>query len=72
MAEIGARGFQSFTDRYFAGDRDQAASWLRERAHERKLDSFVEREIERRIQNGEKAVCVELPCLSDPDDGIPF
>lgn len=69
--EIGRKGFQSFTDRYFAGDRQQAGDWLRTRAHERRIDSFVERELARRLENGEKTVCEEIPCLSEPDE-VPF
>lgn len=69
--EIGRKGFQSFTDRYFAGDRQQAGEWLRTRAHERQLDSFVERELERRLEAGEKTACEELPVLSEADD-VPF
>lgn len=73
MAEIGRRGFQSFTDRYFQGDRQQAGDWLRTRAHEKKIDSFVTRELNRRIENGAEVVCMEVPILSDPDDDwIPF
>lgn len=70
--ELGRKGFESFTARYFQGDRQQATDWLRTRAHERRLDSFVERELERRLENGEKIACEEMPCLSDADDGIPF
>ncbi|OJW21239.1 MAG: hypothetical protein BGO49_24830 [Planctomycetales bacterium 71-10] len=66
--ELGKRGFHSFTERYFAGDRQQAGDWLRAKAHEKELEGFVEREMERRLQNGEQSVCMELPCLSDPDD----
>ncbi len=72
MAEIGARGFQSFTDRYFAGDRQQAGDWLRTRAHERRIESHVERELTRRLEAGEKVACVEMPAFSDHDDGVPF
>ncbi|HMB08444.1 MAG TPA: hypothetical protein VKP69_32525 [Isosphaeraceae bacterium] len=70
--EIGKRGFQSFTDRYFAGDRQQAGDWLRTRAHEKRIDSFVEPELARRLEAGEKTVCEEMPCFSGPDDGVPF
>ena len=72
MSEIGRKGFQSFTDRYFQGDRDQATEWLRLRAHEKKLDGFVDRELDRRLANGAEVACMELPVLSDPDDEIPF
>lgn len=69
--EIGKRGFQSFTDRYFSGDRQQAGDWLRTRAHEKRLDSFVERELARRLENGEKIVCEEIPVMSEADE-VPF
>lgn len=70
--ELGRKGFQSFTDRYFQGDREQATDWLRTRAHERRIDGFVDRELARRLENGEKVVCEEMVCFSDADDGIPF
>lgn len=72
MAAIGRRGFQSFTDRYFQGDRQQAGDWLRARAHEALIEGHVDREMQRRLDQGEKVVCEEIPCLTDPDDGIPF
>ena len=72
MAEIGRRGFESFTQRYFQGDRQQAGDWLRTRAHEKRIESFVGREQERRLAAGEQVVCHEIPVLSDPDDEIPF
>ena len=72
MAEIGKRGFESFTARYFAGDRTQAGDWLRTRAHEKRIEGFVDRELARRLENGEQVASMELPCLSDPDDEPPF
>jgi hypothetical protein len=71
MAEIGRKGFQSFTDRYFAGDKQQAGDWLRTRAHEKKLDSFVDRELARRLDQGQEVACIELPVLSEADE-VPF
>ncbi len=65
MREIGRKGFQSFTDRYFAGDRKQAGDWLRTRAHEARIESHVEREMARRLEQGEQTVCMELPVLSE-------
>lgn len=69
--EIGNRGFDSFAQRYFQGDPQQATDWLRTRAYEKRLDSFVERELARRLENGEKTVCEEMPCFSEPDE-VPF
>lgn len=71
MAEIGRRGFQSFTDRYFQGDRQQAGDWLRARAHEAKLESFVDKELARRLEQGEPVACVEMPCFTEPGE-VPF
>lgn len=68
MKAIGARGFQSFTDRYFQGDREQAASWLRLRAHEKRINGFVDAELQRRLDNGAKIASMELPVVMDPDD----
>jgi hypothetical protein len=70
--ELGRRGFQSFTDRYFSGDREAAMEWLRTRAYVKQADTFAERELQRRIQNGEKMASVELPVYSYGDDEPPF
>lgn len=72
MAAIGRIGFQSFTDRYFGGDREAAGSWLRTRAYERQAETFAERELQRRLDAGEKVACVELPVVTTDDEGIPF
>ena len=72
MAEIGRRGFQSFADRYFDSDREAAMSWLRTRAYVKQADTFAERELQRRLTNGEKTACVELPVYDVDGDGIPF
>jgi hypothetical protein len=69
--EIGRRGFESFTQRYFQGDRQHAGEWLRTRAHEKRIDSFVERELDRRLEDGEKTVCEEMPILSEAGE-LPF
>jgi hypothetical protein len=66
--EIGRKGFQSFTDRYFQGDRQRAGDWLRTRAREKRLDTFVERELARRLENGEQTACEEMPVLSEADE----
>lgn len=71
MAEIGRRGFASFVDRYFSGNREEAASWLRQRAYEKQADTFAERELQRRMENGEQIVSVELPVYSTEDE-VPF
>lgn len=70
--ELGRRGFESFTARYFQGDRQQATDWLRTRAHERRIEGFVDRELARRLEDGQEIASLELPVLDDPDDGIPF
>jgi hypothetical protein len=71
MAEIGARGFAATVARHWQGDRQGCLDWLRARAHEKRIDAFVDRELQRRLDNGGKTVCEELPVLSDPDD-LPF
>jgi len=68
LREIGRRGLLSFTDRHFAGDRQQAGNWLRARAHESLINSLVDRELARRFDQGEKVASMELPVLSDPDE----
>ena len=70
--ELGRKGFESFTARYFGGDREAAGAWLRQRAYEAKADTFAERELNRRIESGQEIACVELPVYSTDDEGIPF
>lgn len=70
--ELGRKGFESFCCRYFQGDREQATAWLRTRAAEKQAETFAERELARRVENGEKVASVELPIYSDPDDAPPF
>jgi hypothetical protein len=68
---IGKRGFDSFTQRYFAGDRQQATDWLRLRAHEHRIDGFADRELQRRLDEGQQITSIELPAFTDHDD-VPF
>ena len=68
MAEIGKRGFQSFTDRYFAGDKLQAGEWLRLRAAEKQIGTLAGAELDRRIAEGAEAASVELPVLLEPGE----
>jgi len=70
--ELGRKGFETFVARYFDGDRAEAMSWLRVRAYESQAETFAERELARRIANGEKVASVELPVYTTDDDGIPF
>jgi hypothetical protein len=66
--EIGKRGFQSLTDRYFLGEPEQAGDWLRRQAHEKRIDGYADRKLSGRLENREKTVG-KVPVLSDPDDG---
>lgn len=72
MAEIGAKGFAATLSRHRQGDCQGCLDWLRTRTHEKLIDSFADRELARRLDQGEKIACLELPCVSDPDDGPPF
>jgi hypothetical protein len=72
MKAIGAKSFQSLVADRFQGDRQGAIDWLHLRAHESRIDSFVDRELARRLDQGEKVAAMELPVLSDPDDGLPW
>ena len=72
MAEIGRKGFTSFTCKYFAGDREAAMEWLRRRAYEREAETHAERELNRRLAKGDKVASVEIPVVTTEDDGIPF
>ena len=70
--ELGRKGFESFTARYFQGDREAAGAWLRQRAYEHKAETFAERELARRMESGQEIASVELPVYSVDDEGIPF
>ncbi len=72
LADIGKRGFETTVARHWAGDRQGFTDWLRAKAHESRIESFVDRELIRRMEQGEKTVCEEIPILTDPDDEIPF
>jgi hypothetical protein len=72
MAEIGRKGFASLVAGRFQGDRQGAIDWLHTRAHGARLDSFVDRELARRLDQGEQIVSMELPVLSEPNDGLPW
>jgi len=48
-----------------------ATAWLRTRTHERKIDTFVEPELARRLENGEQPGCEEIPVLGEADE-VPF
>jgi hypothetical protein len=72
MAEIGRREFASLVANRFQGDRQGAIDWLHLRAHEAVLENFVDRELARRLDQGEQVARLEMPCLSDPDDEWPW
>ncbi len=71
MQEIGAKGFATTVARHWQGDRAAYRDYLGLRRHETQIDSFVDREMQRRLDAGEQTVCMEIPVLSDPDD-MPF
>ena len=70
MQAIGRRGFQSFCDRYFSGDRDEATSWLHRRAATKLADSHADRILQERIEAGERVAVQELPVYEDEE--VPF
>ncbi len=59
-------------NRHFTGDPEEAMSWLRVRAYETQAETFAEREMQRRIDKGEKVVCEEIPVYSTEDEGPQF
>jgi hypothetical protein len=72
MQEIGARGFATTVARHWQGDRKGCRDYLGFRRHEAHIEAFVDRELARRLENGEEVACVEMPVLAGPDDGVPF
>lgn len=67
MAEIGKRGFKSFTNKYFGGDKQQAMGYLHLQATERQIDGLIEKQM---AETGE--TCVELPVIMTPEDDVFF
>jgi hypothetical protein len=72
MQEIGTRGFAATFARRWQGDRQGYRDYLGLRRHEAQIEAFVDGELARRLQNGKNVACVEMPVLSEPDDGVPF
>jgi hypothetical protein len=72
MAEIGAKGFATTVARHWQGDRQAYRDYLGLKRHEAQIESFVDRELQRRLENGEQIASMELPVLSRPDDDVPF
>jgi hypothetical protein len=68
MIETGDKGFASLVAGKFQGDRQGAIDCLHARAHEAKIESFGDRDIARRLDQGERVAGMELPVLSDPDE----
>jgi hypothetical protein len=72
MAEIGAKGFATTVARHWQGDRRAYRDYLGLKRHEAQIESFVDRELRRRLENGAQIASMELPVLSEPDDDVPF
>ncbi len=72
MAEIGRRGFATFTERYFDGDKAAATAWLRLRSYEAQAMTHAERELQRRVDAGAKVASVELPVYDLGDEDVPL
>src|SRR5262249_39649327 len=68
MAEIGARGFAATVARHWQGDKASYLRFLRDRANELNMGGFVERELNRRLADGEALASMELPVVASPDD----
>jgi hypothetical protein len=71
MAEIGKRGFETTAARHWNGDSQGYRDYLGLRRHEAQIESLVDRELQRRLDQGQEVACMELPVLSDPDE-IPW
>lgn len=67
MAEIGKRGFLSFTNKYFGGNKQEAMDYLHLQATERKINGLIDQQM---AETGE--TCVELPIIMEPDSDPTF
>jgi hypothetical protein len=72
MAEIGRKGFETTVARHWQGDRAAYRDYLGLRRHEAQIESIVDRELARRLDQGEQVTSMELPVLSGPDDDVPW
>lgn len=68
MAQIGRKGYEATLARHFQSDEAGFRRWLHGRAAEAQMDSFVTRELNRRLDNGERIASMELPIIEDPDE----
>lgn len=71
MQAIGRKGFTSFCDRYFAGDREAATSWLHRRAAEKVAATHADRILAERQAAGDRTASIELP-VYETDAEVPF
>jgi len=65
--ELGKRGFQSFTNKYFGGNKQEAMDYLHLQATERQINGLVEQQM---AETGE--TCIELPVIMEPEDDPTF
>jgi hypothetical protein len=68
MKAIGAKGFAALVASKFQGDRQGCIDWLHAKAHEKMIEGFADRELARRLDQGQRIASIELPVLSDPDE----
>jgi hypothetical protein len=71
MQAIGARGFEATVNRHFGGDKAEYLRYLHNRANESVMEGYVDRELNRRLEQGQQIACIELPQITDPDE-IPW
>lgn len=67
MAEIGRKGYQTTLARYFMGDALAYRRWLIARGWNAIVEQLADRELDRRINAGERVACIELPPMLDED-----
>lgn len=70
--ELGRKGFAALVSRYWQGDRQAAADWLRLQAHEKLIARGVEAKLDRQLAQGTEIACEEIPCCLHPDDDMTF
>lgn len=68
MKAIGQRGFETTVNRHFGGSKAEYIKFLHGRASELGVGGFVDRELQRRLDQGEQIASMEIPILSDAED----
>lgn len=72
MKAIGAKGFESTVNRYWAGDKAAYLEHQRQRANQAVLEDLTDIKLRAELAAGKEIASAELPVIVDPDDDGTF